>query len=334
MKYEQLAYSLERGDIKPIYLLEGQEPYFIDELVHWFSHKYIPEAERDFNQDVFYAMDVTPEQVIDISKSFPMMSEKRLVILKEAQQWRKNQLDKLLEYAETPSSSTVLVIAHKGKKVDKRSKLAKAINKNGVIFESKAFYDNEIPGWIKQYVQNLGFTITEQASYLLSEYLGTEIGKHVNELKKLQINLEPGHVINEHDIEKYVGISKDYNTFELIKALGHRNVDKANMIAKRMGENMKDHPIQLILPTLAGFYGKVMAIHFEKTINRQDISRKIGVSMYFIGDYMAAHQNYPAKKIFENISIIRDFDLRSKGWNGSGTTESELLQELVYLLMH
>ena len=334
MKYEQLAYNLDRGDVKPIYLLEGMEPYFIDELVHWFMHKFIPEGERDFNQDAFYAMDVTPEQVIDVAKSYPMMSEKRLVVLREAQQWRKNQLDKLVEYTEAPNSTTVLVIAYKGKKIDKRSKLAKQIAKQGVVFESKPFYDNEIPGWIKQYVQKQGFSITEQAAYLLSEYLGTEIGKHVNELNKLKINLEPGHAINEQDVERYVGISKDYNTFELMKALGHRNVDKANLIAKRMGENMKDHPIQMILPTLSTFYGRIMAIHFERTINRQDIARKIGVSMYFIGDYMAAYENYPAKKIFENISILRDFDLRSKGWNGSGTSEPELLQELVYLLMH
>lgn len=334
MDFQALKYKIQRGDLAKLYLLEGEEPYFVDELAKAILEVAIPEAERDFNQDVLYAPDVTPEQVIDLARAYPMMSERRLVVLKETQQWNKNILDKLLPYIQNPVDTTVFVVVMRGKVVDKRSKLGKQFASNGTVFTGKSLYDNQVPTWISNYVHELGLDITDAASRLLTEYLGNELGRHVNELNKLAINLEKGHKINDTDIEKYVGISKDYNVFELTKAIAYRQIDKANYIAKRMGENIKDHPLVVVLPVITTFFAKVMAIHFEKTINRQDISRKLNVNMYFLGDYMEAYNHYPASKIFSNITLLREYDMRTKGSLGSGASHPELLRELVYLLMH
>ncbi len=334
MDFQALKYKIQRGDLASVYLLDGEEPFYVDELAKAILEVAVPESERDFNQDVLYAPEVSPDQVIDLARSYPMMSERRLVMLKEAQQWNKNILDKLLPYVQNPVETTVFVVIMRGKAMDKRAKLGKQFASSGVVFTGKMLYDNQVPRWISSYVHNLGLDISDAASRLLTEYLGTDLGRHANELNKLSINLEKGHKINDSDIEKYIGISKDYNVFELNKAIAYRSIDKANFIAKRMGENIKDHPLVVVLPVLATFFVKVMAIHFEKTVNRQDISKKLGVNMYFIGDYMEAYNNYPASKIFSNITLLREYDMRTKGSLGSGTSHPELLRELVYLLMH
>ena len=334
MNFEQLKYSIERGDIKPIYWLDGDEPYFIDEITSYFTDHFLDESERDFNQDVLYGRDTDPGVIMEMARQFPMMAEKRLVVVKEAQAIDARKLEELTSYAKKPIETTVLVIAYKGKKLDKRKALSKAISSNGVLFTSQKLYPNQIADWATKFLHGKQYDITSNAAQLLAEYLGTDLGKIANELNKLMINLEPGHKVNGDDIDKYIGISKDYNVFELINALGHRNIEKANKIAKYMGDNIKDNPLPMVLSLMASFYGKVMAIHFEKTVNRTDIAGKLGVSMYILNDYMAAFQNYPAAKIFENISLIRDYDMRSKGVKSGDVSDSELLKELVYLLMH
>ena len=334
MNFDQLKYSIERGDIKPIYWLDGDEPYFIDEITSYFTDRYLDVSERDFNQDVLYGRDTDPGVIMEMARQFPMMAEKRLVVVKEAQAIDARKLDDLTAYAKSPVETTVLVFAYKGKKLDKRKGLAKAISKTGVHFTAQKLYPNQVADWATKFLHHKKYDITSNAAQLLAEYLGTDLGKIANELNKLMINLEPGHKVNGDDIEKYIGISKDYNVFELINALGNRNISKANTIAKYMGDNIKDNPLPMVLSLLATFFGKVMAIHFEKTVNRTDIADKLGMSMYILNDYMAAYQNYPASKIFENISLIRDYDMRSKGVNSGDVTDSELLRELIYLLMH
>lgn len=334
MTFEQIISDLKNKIYKPIYFLSGDEPYFIDLITKYIHDNVLTDAEKSFNQSVLYGKETDIHTVINAAKRFPMMANYQVVIVKEAQNIK--NIDDLIHYAQNPLKSTLLVINYKYKTLDKRKKLYKALNEKGILFESKKLYDNEIPGWINAYLKTKNRTIDPSAGMLLTEYLGNDLSKVANELNKLIITLPDGEYnITTSHIERNIGISKDYNNFELHKALTQRNVLKANRIVNYFGHNPKDNPFTMTIATLYHFYSKVLTYHFIKDKrNRRDVAATLKVPPFFIGDYEKAAKNYNPKKTVEVISLLREYDLKSKGYKNVSTSHGELLKELVYRILH
>ena len=334
MNFEQIISDLKNKIYKPIYFLSGDEPYFIDLITKYIHDNVLSDAEKSFNQTVMYGKEAEIHTVIDTAKRFPMMANHQVVIVKEAQNIK--NIDDLIHYVNAPLKSTLLVINYKYKTLDKRKKLYKAINENGILYESKKLYDNEVPGWINGYLKNKNRTIDPNAGMLLTEYLGNDLSKIANELEKLIITLPDGEFnITTSHIERNIGISKDYNNFELHKALTQKNVLKANRIVNYFGHNPKDNPFTLTISTLYYFYSKVLTYHFIKDRrDRKNVAATLKVSPYFVGDYEKAAKNYNPQKTVEVIGLLREYDLKSKGFNNVSTSHGELLKELVYKILH
>ncbi len=334
MNFEQIISELKNKIYKPIYFLSGDEPYFIDLITKYINDNVLTDAEKSFNQSVMYGKETEIHTVINAAKRFPMMANYQVVIVKEAQNIK--NIDDLIHYANTPLKSTILVINYKYKTLDKRKKLYKALNENCVLFESKKLYDNEVPGWINGYLKNKNRTVDPSAGMLLTEYLGNDLSKIANELDKLIITLPEGEFkISTSHIERNIGISKDYNNFELHKALTQKNVLKSNRIVNYFGHNSKDNPFTLTISSLYHFYSKVLTYHFIKDkSDRRVIAATLKVNPYFVGDYEKAAKSYNPRKTVEIISLLREYDLKSKGYNNVSTSHGELLKELVYKILH
>jgi len=334
MKYEQIITDLQKKIYKPVYFLFGDEPYFIDLITKFIQANVLTEEEKAFNQTILYGKDTDIHTVINAAKRFPMMANHQVVIVKEAQNIR--DIDPLIHYASNPLPSTILVINYKYKTLDKRKKLYKVIQENAVAFDSRKLYDNEIPGWINNYIKAKNKQIDPNAGMLLNEYLGNNLGKIANELDKLIITLpEKEDKITTAHIERNIGISKDYNNFELHKALTQKNVLKANRIVNYFAHNPKDNPITLTLTSLYMFFSKVLAYHFIKNKkDRRNVGATLKVNPYFVGDYETAARQYNPKKVVAIIAMLREYDLRSKGYNNVSTSHGELLKELVYKILH
>jgi DNA polymerase-3 subunit delta len=334
MTFEQIISDLKNKIYKPIYFLSGEESYFIDLITKYIQDNALSENEKAFNQTIIYGKDVEIAAVINSAKRYPMMANYQVVIVKEAQNIK--EIDDLVHYALNPLKSTILVINYKYKTLDKRKKLYKAINDNGVLFESKKLYDNEIPGWINAYLKKKNRTIDPSAGMLITEYLGNDLGKIANELEKLIITLPSGETnITALHIEKNIGISKDYNNFELNKALTQKNVLKANRIINHFANNPKDNPLVVTISMLYSFFSKVLVYHFIKNkTNKQEVAATLKVNPFFITDYEKAAKQYTPKKVVEIIEQLRKYDLRSKGLNSENTPHGELLKELVYKIIH
>lgn len=334
MKYEQVIADLKNKIYKPIYFLFGDEPYFIDLITKYIQNNVLTEEEKAFNQTILYGKDTDIHSVINAAKRFPMMANHQVVIVKEAQDIK--DIEPLIYYATTPLESTILVINYKYKTLDKRKKLYKVIHENAVAFESRKLYDNEIPGWINNYVKTKNKQIDPNAGMLLNEYLGNNLSKIANELDKLIITLpDKDEKITTAHIERNIGISKDYNNFELHKALTQKNVLKSNRIVNYFAHNPKDNPITLTLTSLYMFYSKVLAYHFiQNKKDRRSVAATLKVNPYFLGDYETAAKQYNPKKVVEIIELLREYDLRSKGYNNVSTSHGELLKELVYKILH
>jgi len=334
MSFEQIISDLKNKIYKPIYFLSGDEPYFIDLITKYIHNYVLTDAEKSFNQTVLYGKETDISTVINSAKRFPMMANHQVVIVKEAQHIKK--IEDLIHYAENPLNSTLLVINYKYKTLDKRKKLYKAINSKGILFESKKLYENEVPGWINAYLKKKNRTIDPGAGQLLTEYLGNDLSKITNELDKLIITLPEGEFnITSSHIERNIGISKDYNNFELHKALTQKNVLKANRIVNYFSHNPKDNPFTLTISTLYYFYSKVLVYHFIKDKrDRRNVAATLKVNPYFVGDYEKAAKNYNPKKTVEIISMLREYDLKSKGYRNVSTSHGELLKELVFKILH
>jgi DNA polymerase-3 subunit delta len=334
MNFDQIFSDLKNKIYKPIYFLSGDEPYFIDLITKYISDHVLSDAEKSFNQTVLYGKDTEIHTVINSAKRFPMMANHQVIIVKEAQNIK--NIEELIHYATAPLKSTLLVINYKYKTLDKRKKLYKAIQEHGILFESKKLYDNEVPAWINAYLKNKNKTIDPSAGMLLNEYLGNDLSKIANELDKLIITLPDGeHKITTTHIERNIGISKDYNNFELHKALTQKNVLKANRIVNYFSQNPKNNPFTLTISTLYHFYSKVLTYHFLKNKNdRRTVASTLKVNPYFVGDYEKAAKQYNPKKTVEIISMLREYDLKSKGFNNVSTSHGELLKELVYRILH
>ncbi|HRW62676.1 MAG TPA: DNA polymerase III subunit delta [Bacteroidales bacterium] len=334
MTFEQILTDLKNKIYKPIYFLSGEEPYFIDLITKYINDNVLNDAEKSFNQTVIYGKDTDIYTVINTAKRFPMMANHQVVIVKEAQNIK--NIDDLVHYAAAPLKSTLLVINYKYKTLDKRKKLYKALADNGVLYESKKLYDNEVPGWINAYLKKKNRSIDPGAAALLNEYLGNDLSKIANELDKLIITLPDGEFnITSNHIERNIGISKDYNNFELHKALTQKNVLKANRIVNYFAQNQKDNPFTMTIATLYHFYSKVLSYHFVKDKkDKKSVAATLKVNPYFLGDYELAAKNYNPKKTVEIIGLLREYDLKSKGYNNVSTPPGELLKEMVYKILH
>jgi len=333
MEYNQILSDLKNKIYKTIYFLSGEEPYYIDEITSYILNNVLTATEKDFNQTILYGKDTDVPSIISASRRYPMMANHQVIVVKEAQNIK--NIEDLLVYVENPLKSTILVINYRNKTLDKRKKLGKIIDKNGVLFESKKKYESEIPAWINNYLANKKYSIDKDASRLLADYLGVDLCKIVNELDKLIITLPEGEtVINSVHIEKNIGISKDYNIFELNKALGKKNIFKSNQIISYFAKNPKNNPFVLIVTNLYSFFIKVLMYHYVTDKKDNNVASILGINPYFVKDYETASKNYNKHKLNEIISILREYDLKSKGVGNISSSDSGLLKEMIYKILH
>ncbi len=320
--------DIKAGNIKPIYFLMGDESYYIDKLTEYIEQNVLQEHERDFNQTILYGRDVTIEDVVGNAKRFPMMADRQVVVVREAQELSRT-IDKIESYVENPQPTTVLVFAYKYKTLDKRKKVTKLLDKHGVVFESKKMYDNQVGTWISRVLQGKGYSIEPKANAMLVEFLGNDLSRISNELNKLQIILPKGHTINPKDIEENIGFSKDFNVFELQNALGSRNQLKAYQIAQYFADNPKDNPMVVTTSLVFSFFIKLLKYHGLKDKNPKNVAAVLGVSPYFLKDYDVALKNYPMKKVSSIVATLRDIDVKSKGVGANSLPNHDLLKEML-----
>jgi len=320
--------DIKAGNIKPIYFLMGEEPYYIDKLSEYIEQNILQEHERDFNQTVLYGRDVTIEDVEGNAKRFPMMADRQVVIVKEAQELSRT-IDKLESYAENPQPTTVLVICYKYKTLDKRKKVTKVLEKAGVVFESKKLYENQVGDWLKRVLAGKKLNIEPKAVAMLVDFLGTDLSKIANELDKLSIILPQGSTITPAIIEENIGFSKDFNPFELRKAIGERNQLKAYQIADHFAQNPKDNPIVLTVGLVFSFFSQLLQYHGLKDKNPKNVASVLKVNPFFLKDYDVALRNYPMKKVSQIVGNLRDIDVKSKGVGANALPQSDLLKEML-----
>ncbi len=332
MTFEQIMADLKNKIYKPIYLLMGEESFYIDRITEYIEKNVLADNEKAFNQTIVYGRDTDVLAIDNFSKRFPMMSSHQVVIVKEAQNLK--DIEKLQYYASNPLKSTVLVINYKYKTLDKRKKLYKEIEANGIIFESKKLYDNQIPDWINKYLKSKDYSIDPVASALLTEFLGTSLSKVSNELDKLIISLPRGSKIMAKHIEENIGISKDFNNFELQNALVKKDVVKANQIVNYFDKNQKENPIILTISSLFTFYKRLLIYHFLKDKNPRSIAANLQINPYFVKDYQLAAKRYNTKKTVAIISWLREYDMKSKGYNNASAGPGDLLKELIFKILH
>ena len=333
MTYNQIIKDLENKNFKPIYFLHGEEPYYIDKITNYIVNNVLSESEKSFNQTIFYGRDTNIPTVINAAKRFPMMANNQVIVVKEAQYLEK--IEDLIYYVEKPLKSTLLVIAYKHKKVDKRRKLYNTLKKKDFTYESTKLYDNKIPDWIINYLKERDYDIAPEASLLLTEYLGSDLSKITGELEKIFIALSPDiRKIDLETIEENIGISKDFNNFELTNALSVKDILKANRIVNYFAANPKNNPITLTISSLHFFFSKVLAYHSLKNKSSATIASELKIHPFFVDEYKKAAANYRSQKLVEIISLLREYDLKSKGWGSTGINAGNLLKELIFKILH
>ena len=318
----------------------GDEPYFIDLISNYIEKELLAPEERDFNQTLLYGRDVSLNDVVSQAKRYPMMAERQVVIVKEAQSLSreiladvKGKKNELLAYAESPQPTTVLVICYKYKKLDKRKKVYKKIAGNGIVFESKKLYENQVGDWIRRLMSHKGYQIEPKAAHMLVEFLGTDLGKINNEVEKLTIIMPKGSTITPDAIEQNIGISKDFNNFELRKAIGAKDVVKSHRIINYFAQNPKDNPMVVTIALLFGFFQNLMVYHGLPSKDKNTVAKAMGISPYFVGEYIGAAQNYPMRKVSQVINLLRDADVKSKGVGAYNLSQGDLLKELLVKIM-
>lgn len=333
--------DLKAKKFKPIYLLHGEEPYYVDQIVDYMVANVLPDAEKGFNQTVLYGKDTDMATILNAAKRYPMMAPYQLIVVKEAQdlKWAKEtegsgkEVEVVLNYFEKPLTSTILVLAYKYANFDKRKKIYKAISNSGVVFQSELVRDYKLLPWIEDHIKEKGYRIAPQAAALIAEYLGTDLSKVANEIEKLCLNISKDTIIQTDHIQKNIGISKEYNVFELQKALANKNVLKCNQIVNYFADNPKANPMVMVMANLNAYFTKILKYHYIP--NKADAAKELGVSPYFIKDYEMAARNYNISKSFQIISLLRAYDLKSKGLDSTGnTTDGELLKELLFKMIH
>lgn len=334
MSFEQIKKDIESRKYHPVYLLMGDEPYYIDELTNLFINTILPEAERDFNQTILYGMDTNVASVITTSRSFPMMSDYQLIIIKEAQGLKK--IEELELYVKNPLKSTILVLNYKNGSLDKRKKLYAEIEKKGVVFESKKIPEYKIPAFINSHITSKGLGIDQKSAQMLTDFLGNDLSKIVNEIDKLLLSLSPTDKrITAELIESNIGISKDFNNYELLKAIIEKNVFKANQIADYFKKNPKNNPYIMTLSVLFNFFSNLMICYWAVNKTENGLATELGLkNSYQAKDYVTALKNYNAFKTMDIISLLRMYDAKGKGVDNVSTPDGELLKELLFKVLH
>lgn len=328
----KITKDIKAGEIAPVYFLMGEEPYYIDKLTHFIENNILTEDEKGFNQVVLYGRDATVEDIVSSAKRYPMMAERQVVVVREAQDLART-IDKLETYIENPQPTTVLVFAYKYKTLDKRKKITKLLSKNAVLFESKKMYDNQVGDWIVSLLKSNNYGIQPKAAAMLVEFLGADLSKIANELDKLKIILPQGHVISPDDIERNIGISKDYNVFEFRNALGERNTTKATQIAKYFAENPKENPMVVITSQVYAFYVQLLRYHGLQNKSKQNVASLLRINPYFVKDVELAARNYPMRKVSAIIAALREIDVKSKGVGATGfVTSYDLLKDMLVVI--
>ncbi|APQ18704.1 DNA polymerase III subunit delta [Maribacter hydrothermalis] len=328
----QIVNTIKKGQISPIYFLYGEEAYFIDKISDFIAKNILTEEEKGFNQMVLYGKDVTIEDIVGNAKRYPMMAEKQVVIVKEAQHLSRT-IENLCAYADNPQQTTVLVICYKYKKLDKRKKLHKIVKKNGVIFESKKLYENQVSDWLRKHLLARGYSISHKASLLLVEYLGTDLSKISKELDKLKLALPQQTEITPQHIEEHIGISKDYNNFELKRAIGEKDIVKATKIINYFAQNPKDNPFILTVTLLHSFFTQLLQYHGLSDHSPKNVASALRINPYFVNEVQTAARNYPMKKVSGIISSLREMDLKGKGVGAVAMSDADLLKELLYKIV-
>jgi len=332
MNFEDIIRDLKNKNYKPIYFLMGEEAFFIDKITDYISANVLTESERTFNQIVLYGKDTDVRTVIETARRYPLMASHFILIVKEAQYLGK--LDELIHYVQNPQQTSILVIAYKYKKLDKRTKLFRSISEKGILFDSKKLYDDKVPDWISYYLRSKKRSIEPKAAVILTENIGNDLGRIVSELDKLMITLPEDQPITPDHIEKYIGISKEYNNFELHKALGTKDVLKANKIINYFTQNPKSNPLIVTITSLYFYFSKVLLYHSLEDKSQSKAAAALRVNPFFVKDYQQAARVYPRRKIEEIISLLRIYDTRSKGFGGASVPDGELLRELIFKILH
>ncbi|HEY4965662.1 MAG TPA: DNA polymerase III subunit delta [Puia sp.] len=331
MSAEQIIRDWKRKIYKPIYWLEGEEEYYINEVMDFAEHEILPEEEKAFNLSVFYGKDADWAAVVNACRRYPMFAERQVVLLKEAQQMR--DIAKLEPYIQQPLGSTVFVVSYKDKKVDGRSKLAKLLKDKGVLLSTKKMYDNQLPEWVNELVEARELTIQQKALYLLIDHIGNDLTRIKSEIEKIQINLGSRKTIHEDDVENFVGISKEYNAFELQAALARKDTEKAFRIIQYFESNPKAAPIQLVLPALYTFFSKVYMIFGIPGPDEKTTAAALGVSPFFVKDYLIAAKNYGFEGTENALLLLHHYNLKSVGIGAINVEDADLLKELVIKMM-
>ena len=327
----QLITDIKEGKIAPIYFLMGEEPYYIDFVSNYIESNVLQEEEKGFNQIVLYGKEVSIQDIVSNSKRYPMMAERQVIIVKEAQNLIKT-IEQLVDYAKNPQPTTVLVFNYKYKTLDKRKALYKALSKTAVVFESKKIYEEKVPSWIQSFLQSKQISITPKASLMLAEFLGNDLSKITNELNKLEIVMGAKKEITPEIIEQNIGISKDFNNFELQKALGNLDHKKAYQIVQYFAQNSKQHPFVLTTSILYMYFTKLMTLHTVRDRNPGTVAKALGVNPYFVNDYIAVSRNFPMKRISGVLETLRIYDTKSKGV-GANLSPKDLYNELIYNIL-
>ena len=332
MSAEKIISDWKKKNFKPVYWLEGEEPYFIDKVMNYAEHQILSEAEAGFNLTVFYGRDADWVSVVNACRQYPMMGERQVILVKEAQNMR--DILKLESYVENPMASTVLVLSYKDKKVDARTKFAKVLKQNGEIFSTKKLYDNQLPEWTSQVLQQKGLAITQRALLLLVDHIGNDLSRLENEIDKLVVSLAGRTQITEQDIETFVGISKEFNVFELQDAVAKKDLSKAIRIIQYFEANPKAAPIQVLLPSLYNFFSKVAMVFGAGSNDEKTIAVAIGVHPFFVKDYLAAAKNYSYTGAEKVLLLLHQYNLRSIGIHDAGTEDGQLLKELLVKMLN
>jgi DNA polymerase-3 subunit delta len=349
----QILLDLKRRIFKPIYFLSGEEPYYIDLISDYIEKNVLDEADKEFNQNVVYGKDADLVSILGLAKQFPMMSEHQVVIVKEAQNIKelnksaggeessassKNNpngaAQQFVNYINNPQPTTILVFCFKYKTIDKRSAMAKALQKHAVYFESSKLYDNQVPDWINNYIKEINYSIAPKATFLLSEFLGNDLSKITNEINKLVINLPSGSEITAELVQDNIGISKDFNVFELQDALAKKDILKANRIINYFAFNDKEHPAVMILSSLYGYFSKILKYHFLPDKSKFAAAGALGVNPFFVDGYAKAALNYNTAKLKHIFGYLKECDLKAKGVDNPSIENGELLKELVFKILH
>ena len=333
MDFNQIIGDLKNKNYSPVYFFEGEEPFFMDQISDYILENVLTEDERGFNQTILYGKDLSLDSIMTAAKRFPMMAERQVVVIREAQNIK--NIEDLAPYVEKPMRSTILVFNYKYKTIDKRKKLYKALQKNGVYLESKPLYENQVPAWISKYLKEKNLGIDPRAAQMITDFVGSDLQRIVNELEKVTISLVPGTSIMPEDVEKNIGISKEFNTFELQNALGNKDILKSNRIINYFIDNEKLHPLTVIIGMLVTYFRKLLIYYsIENKNDRTAVAQKLGVNPFFINDYSNAANKYSLDKAVNIIAMLREYDLRSKGARGGTTSNGDLLKELVFKILH